>query len=182
MAGIAVTGGLIFNGLAATMQDAVETELSTLDKCLSHTAPHGDLHYHSITPCAKIGSKTEKPDICINDSDCLEHVGSWATLGWTNDEPYGGIYGIARDGHVIYGPYNKDGELWACDDHDVCNGFFLEDGSYGYASTITFPYIVGCWGPGPLQEYAASCTTRGCFATKSFASILWALAAIYISI
>lgn len=82
--------------------------------------------------------------------------------GWTDTANYGGVYGLARDGHVIYGPYNGDGELWTCDDHDVCNGFFLDDGSYGYASTMTFPYIVGCWGPGPAQEYAASCTDNGC--------------------
>jgi hypothetical protein len=57
-AGIAVTGGAIFNGLAAGNLDAVEGELDTLDKCLSHTSPMGDLHYHSLSPCAKIGSST----------------------------------------------------------------------------------------------------------------------------
>lgn len=75
---------------------------------------------------------------------------------------YGGIYGVARDGHVIYGPYNADGELWSCEDHDVCNGFFTESGPYAYASTANFPYIVGCWGPGPTQKYDATCTSFGC--------------------
>jgi len=69
--------------------------------------------------------------------------GDWAT----SDGTYGGFYGLAKDGHVIYGPFNAAGETWACDDVDMCNGFFLDDGSYGYASTIRFPYIVGCWGP-----------------------------------
>lgn len=82
--------------------------------------------------------------------------------GWVNTTPYGGVFGIARDGHVIYGPYNKAGELWACGDLDICNGFFLDDGSYGYAATTTFPYAVGCWGPGPKLTYAASCSTNGC--------------------
>ena len=68
--------------------------------------------------------------------------------GWTDDsDTYGGVYGIALDGHVIYGPYNEDGELWSCEDLDVCNGFFLSDGAYGYASTTFYPYTVGCWGP-----------------------------------
>ena len=40
---------------------------------------------------------------------------------------YGGMIGLAKDGHVIYGPYNKDGELWGCTDTDYCNGFFLGD-------------------------------------------------------
>ena len=34
--------------------------------------------------------------------------------------------GIALDGHVIFGPYNSNGELWRCDDHDVCNGRFFK--------------------------------------------------------
>jgi len=149
VAGVAITGGAIFNGLAAGSVDAVTGELETMDKCLSHSSPMGDLHYHSLSPCAKIGSKTEKPALCNSDTDCVDQFGSFATLGWDTKTNYGGVFGIARDGHVIYGPYNKQGEIWNCEDHDVCNGFFLDDGSYAYASTITFPYIVGCWGPGP---------------------------------
>lgn len=77
---------------------------------------------------------------------------------------YGGTWGLAKDGHVIYGPYNADGELWTCDDIDVCNGFTLADGSYGYASTTTFPYAVGCWGPGPAYTVgvSTSCSTNAC--------------------
>jgi hypothetical protein len=54
--GIAITGGSIFNGLALGNRDAVEGEGDTMDECLSHTSPSGQLHYHSITPCAKSGS------------------------------------------------------------------------------------------------------------------------------
>ena len=57
--------------------------------------------------------------------------------------------GLAKDGHIIVDPYNSSGELWSCDDHDVCNGVFLADNSYAYAMTYTFPYVVGCFGPGP---------------------------------
>ena len=73
------------------------------------------------------------------------------------------MIGLAKDGHVIYGPYNSDGELWTCEDTDICNGFFLDDGSYGYGSTGHFPYTVGCWGPGPnAAEEAVSCSERAC--------------------
>jgi hypothetical protein len=169
---------LIFNGLAGTNMDAIEEELKTLDKCLSHTSPNGDLHYHSLTPCMKIGSPTQKPGLCTSDSDCMDHVGSFATLGWEDKQDYGGVYGIARDGHVIYGPYNAEGEIWNCDDHDACNGFFLDDGSYGYASTVTFPYIVGCWGPGPIQTTAASCSSTGCSATEGLKLLTAAAASV----
>lgn len=177
-AGFAISGGLIFNGLAGGNTDAVTSEGDTMDKCLSHTSPNGDLHYHSLSPCIQIGSKTKKPALCNSDDDCLEHMASWSMLGWDSTSNHGGVYGIARDGHVIYGPYNAQGELWNCDDHDVCNGFFLADGSYGYASTTTFPYVVGCWGPGPIQEYAASCTTQGCGARVGWQVISAVMSAV----
>lgn len=83
---------------------------------------------------------------------------------WTSTSNYGGIFGIAKDGHLIFGPYNANGELWSCDDVDFCNGFFLTDTSYGYASTSFFPYTVGCWGPanGQLGTYIPSCSTNTC--------------------
>lgn len=64
---------------------------------------------------------------------------------------------------MIYGPFNADGEVWDCDDVDMCNGFFLADGSYGYASTSFFPYLVGCWGPAyASHDYLPTCTENGC--------------------
>jgi hypothetical protein len=65
---------------------------------------------------------------------------------------------------VMYGPYNKDGELWTCDNVDACNGFVLPDGSYGYATTTKFPYTVGCFGPGPkiTNSVLPACSTNTC--------------------
>ena len=85
------------------------------------------------------------------------------TTNWETAD-YGGYMGLAKDGHIIYGPYNGDGEQWSCEDLDVCNGFTLDDDSYGYASTITFPYLVGCWGPGPTTfvGVSSSCSTNAC--------------------
>jgi len=79
-----------------------------------------------------------------------------------SDLPYEEPMGLALDGHIIVGPYNEDGELWSCEEHDVCNGVFLSDNSYAYVMTYTFPYVVGCWGPGPDQVHLASCSTRSC--------------------
>ena len=67
------------------------------------------------------------------------------------------------DGHVIYGPYNANDELWSCDEVDICNGFWLADDSYGYASTTFYPYLVGCWGPGPTtREFEPTCSSNIC--------------------
>lgn len=73
--------------------------------------------------------------------------------------------GIARDGHIIVGPYNSDGEVWGCDDVDICNGVFLNDESYAYALTTKFPYSVGCWGGRAwhvTQPVSASCSSYAC--------------------
>ena len=44
-----------------------------------------------------------------------------------SDYAYAKPVGLAKDGHIIVGPYNSDGELWSCSDHDICNGVFLDD-------------------------------------------------------
>jgi len=73
---------------------------------------------------------------------------------------------LALDGHVILGPHKSDGDTWECDDRDVCNGAFV-DGSYVYVGSQEFPYVVGCWGPGPDNQYAPTCTDNGCSGSTS---------------
>jgi hypothetical protein len=84
-------------------------------------------------------------------------------MGWSSKTNYGGIVGVAKDGHIIYGPWNTaTGNQWTCAERDVCNGRTMPDGSYAYVATTEFPYLVGCWGPGPLQTYKSTCTTSSC--------------------
>lgn len=169
----------LFNGLALGNQDAVLLEGTTMDLCLSHAAPNSMAqHAHSISPCINgasgtagiKGSTTQKPGACNETgSDCLDTGYNFMRNNWsTSDGTYGGSYGIARDGHVIYGPFNASGETWSCDDVDLCNGFWLSSGDYAYASTIFFPYMVGCWGPAPTNhDYLPTCTTNGCGPTTT---------------
>lgn len=77
----------------------------------------------------------------------------------------GKIIGIAKDGHVIYGPKDSNGDQWTCDDMDFCNGKVFDDGHYAYLSTLTFPYTVGCWGPAASLKYAPTCSTNVCEGT-----------------
>ena len=73
--------------------------------------------------------------------------------------------GIARDGHLIMGPYkDSSGTRYDCTNRDVCNGAFVGD-QYVYVGSETFPYVVGCWGPGPDPEYKPCCSTNGCGTT-----------------
>ena len=68
---------------------------------------------------------------------------------------------------MIIGPYKENGEIWGCD-RDACNGAFV-DGSYVYVGSDNFPYVVGCWGPGPDPLYEPTCSTSGCGSPASTA-------------
>ena len=60
------------------------------------------------------------------------------------------------------GPYKNDaGEEWTCQDRDVCNGAFIGD-QYVYVGSKEFPYVVGCWGPGPAPLYQTTCSSNSC--------------------
>lgn len=148
------------------------------------------MNYHSLSICMQPSTWTstnQVPTMCAGDaanSDCVDNPITWATSSWTNTSNYGGDVGLARDGHVIKGPYNGNGELWGCDDHDICNGAFLNDGSYAYVTTTTFPYVVGCWGPAPDQvnRLAASCTLKTCGARDGLTVLAGAMALLIASI
>ena len=73
---------------------------------------------------------------------------------------------------MIIGPYKPDGEIWGCD-RDVCNGSFV-DGSYVYVGSDNFPYVVGCWGPGPDPLYQPGCSNSGCGSRPASALQLFA--------
>ena len=162
--------------------DALEAEIEAMDTCLTYSSLDNVLHYHALGRCMKsfntLLTGTDSPTLCKEESEdertnkkCTQDPFSWARL--TPPSPYTDNpftdktltdIGLARDGHVIKGPYNENGELWTCEDVDICNGTFLEDGSYVYVATSTFPYTVGCWGPGTQQLMPVSneCSRRGC--------------------
>lgn len=157
VSGIAVTGAPILNALAGTAQDPFfpasgSDEIGSTDQCTSHPTPFGSYHYHIWSPCINNGSTTASPDMCTDDTSCEnDFINFVNTNGNFNN---GQVIGIARDGHLIYGPLKDDGSKWACTDHDFCNGTFMSDGSYGYVSTETHPYVIGCWGPAANQMFA----------------------------
>ena len=136
-AGIALTGGYIYNALALGNADAVETEADTLDVCFDHPSPQGEFHYHYWGSCLVknygFWSDSESPALCRDTSNCasdpanftLNNALSSQTVFYsasTWDSPIG----LARDGHVILGPYNSAGNTWSCSDRDVCNGAFVD--------------------------------------------------------
>lgn len=159
---------LIFNPLTNYSQDDIDSDLldstyftNYFDDCLAYIDSDNYLAVRSLSPCTKSVPNTATPGAISTD---ITHLGTFLETEWTSTDSYGGVYGIAKDGHLIFGPYNANGELWSCDDVDFCNGFFLTDTSYGYATTTFFPYTVGCWGPadGQLSSFTPSCSTNAC--------------------
>lgn len=151
------------------------------DNCMMHAWDGNYLSMTMMSNClaGDFASTTTTPDICRNNwlyssyrygsssnkpfCDDMATMRDYFTMNFTSTENYGGIVGLAKDGHIIYGPYNKHNEFWECDDLDVCNGHWTEDGDYAYGMTSFFPYTIGCWGPAPRPALiAAKCSYTAC--------------------
>lgn len=81
-----------------------------MDMCLSAPNDKGVPVYRSMSPCMKVNDKENTPGDCADDLVCdnNEHTGPWLTAldAWKDKADHGGVVGLARDGHVIFGPYN----------------------------------------------------------------------------
>jgi hypothetical protein len=114
-------------------------------------------HYHVWSPCIGTPSIGDSPDACSSVTACNSNVVTYAESKYsTTKKPIG----VTKDGAILWGPFDENGDLWDACDVDVCNGKVI-DGYYGYVATTWFPYTVGCWGPGPIITNAAECTENG---------------------
>ena len=151
VAGFSVTGLPFYGPNEGAFPDPFGDPVynSIVDTCLGHTGPTGDYHLHAmIVECI------------VANADAL------------GPSP---VIGYALDGYPIYGPVGcvdpactelvsfesgwvqiADPTTYAWDAHeyrerdeanvlDRCNGRVQPDGSYGYHTTATFPYILGCY-------------------------------------
>ena len=166
--GVYISGGWLFNALDGDNLDAYEQEARTLDVCVSHASPFGDYHYHAWSPCIKSSwtafSATDAPALCRDSDVCMNDLTTAITdVGYFSKANNGGVIGVAKDGHLLVGPWNDNGDLWSCEEHDICNGRVDSNGNYVYVATGTFPYHVGCWGPAAQQSYPTDCSeTHSC--------------------
>jgi hypothetical protein len=109
-----------------------------------------------VSPCIK-GNKAitaiKKSTTCTSVELCNSDLISYALSGFTGANKKLIPIGLAKDGHIIYGPYKNDGTTFSDCDVDICNGAVI-NGRYGYASTTFHPYFMGCYGPGSnLTDY-----------------------------
>lgn len=102
--------------------------------------------------------KYATPSICGATSSCYSDPILYSYTETVSESEVINYVGIAKDGYMIIGPYDEDGELFSPSDLDICNGIVIGD-VYYYVTSKMFPYTVGCWGPGPsVTSYAPTCS------------------------
>ena len=137
--------------------------------------------------CAVNANFGTTPSSCSGDpANCSVDWSSFALSAYDNLKSLM-VIGIAKDGHLVVGPYDDSQTLLACST-DICNGMFLGDGSYVYVSSPYHPYFVGCWGPAnspPIAQWCsdnsnrAQCGTSGSYLVLALVSLIASIAAVF---
>ena len=161
IAGISIDGVPIFNALNYINEDAfypkTTTSTESVDQCLGRSEKNDTYHYRLGTSCP-LDPPDSEITTCDNIPSCHANVTNYSTSMFGSHKSLT-IVGIAKDGHIIYGPYTSNGSL-ITNGFDICNGMFFDSiGNYGYFVTNTFPYIIGCFGPSSYpKDLLPNCT------------------------
>jgi hypothetical protein len=141
--GVALDGLLINPGINADQVDNfypasygtytyANDNQSYFDHCMSHTNGDGYYHYHGPSPCVgNTGLQGSTPYRCYSLTSCWGKYMDYINANWPTELT---VFGLAKDGHIIWGPYDDNGDLFDSCDLDYCNGATI-DGVYGYAAT-----------------------------------------------
>ena len=170
LAGVAIDGVNILNVNSMNQIDPFYPpagfQPEGADQCLSHPAGNGEFHYHIASGCM-VNPPQGNLTNCSPNIGCLNNVSGYSLQTFSSSKNLT-VIGIAKDGHVIYGPYLSTGAQ-VTSGFDVCNGMFYDSiGNYGYFATTTYPYVTGCFGPGNYPNVTPNCTTNPATAyTKS---------------
>ena len=163
MAGVAVDGVIILNVNSMNQVDPFYPSgnftREGADQCLSHPTGQGEYHYHIASGCM-VNPPSGNLVGCSPMIGCANNVANYSMQTFSSYKNLT-VIGIAKDGHVIYGPYLSSGER-VTSGFDICNGMFYDSiGNYAYFATSTYPYITGCLGPGNYPAFTPNCTTNG---------------------
>ncbi|CAF0835414.1 unnamed protein product [Didymodactylos carnosus] len=160
LAGVSVDGVAILNVNNRDSQDPfypAKGPTEHVDQCLVHCQEGGLLHYHMGSGCAKYATSSTKVLPCASVPLCKSSIATYSINSFSNYKTLT-VIGIAKDGHIIYGPYLSSGRQ-VKSGFDVCNGMFYDSiGNYAYFVTQTYPYITGCFGPSNYPSVRPSCT------------------------
>lgn len=184
--------GFALNGVAFQFANQIDedpvapvSELNEqpLDVCMGHNqldSTSGMYHYHSVSPCINSAFLTTGPRAdpaqfnfteCRNHSLCEDNKFEWVQSGFpshsgNNNRWHKAVIGLSKDGRPIYGPWDGNGDEWAAQNVDACNGV-LDGDDYYYVGTAWHPYAVGCQGPSnsphtlSVDPMFPNCSTNG---------------------
>ncbi|CAF1279025.1 unnamed protein product [Didymodactylos carnosus] len=161
-AGVALDGVMIFNVDSADDIDPFYpppgSNAETVDACLAHCQTAGIYHYHIASSCV-LNPPTGSISSCAGTTACNGLIANYSISGFASYQTMT-VLGVARDGHVVYGPYLSAGTR-VTSGFDVCNGMFYDSiGNYAYFATSTYPYLTGCFGPGNYPSFGPNCSSN----------------------
>jgi hypothetical protein len=161
--GVSVDGVMIFSPDSLNDVDPFYpppgAQAERVDTCLAHCQATGQYHYHISSGCM-VNPPSGPIGPCAPNSTCGSNIANYSISGFANYQTMT-VIGVAKDGHVIYGPY-LSANTQVTSGFDVCNGMFYDAiGNYAYFATSTYPYVVGCFGPGNYPSFGPNCTTNG---------------------
>jgi hypothetical protein len=163
--GITFGGALLYNPVQAGSVSAFYPSTGSdldVDACFGYVDSDGILGYIGMDVCmANIDTVTNSGvdgvvmcdawTDCNTDKELYVQAAVEASSSYNKKTPVG----MAKDGHVIYGPMQSSSKRW-CDAPDVCNGFTGSDDTYSYLISSYAPFGVACWGPGAVEENTSS--------------------------
>jgi hypothetical protein len=160
--GVSVDGVMIFSPDSANNVDPFYpppgSPAESVDSCLAHCQMTGIYHYHIGSGCM-VNPPNGSITACAGTT-CITNIANYSISLFYNYQKMT-VIGVAKDGHVIYGPY-LSANTRVTSGFDVCNGMFYDSiGNYAYFATSTYPYLVGCFGPGNYPSFGPTCTTNG---------------------
>eukprot|EP00347_Sterkiella_histriomuscorum_P014134 403362035 len=168
--GVSINGVFLRPGISELGYDAFYPNAYSLqqdpiaidpDLCLGSTQYTTAYHYYMFSPCILDQKlKNVEPQFCSANARCSIDKQAYTLKLMSSDSKTIVPIGLAKDGKIIYGPYNQFGQLWQSCDVDVCNGRII-NGHYSYVTTLFYPYYVGCWGPGNIaKNLAPECSSN----------------------
>ena len=119
--GIALNGVLFFAATSEYGYDAYfpqafgnrrNPRAVEVDICLGSSLTFRTYRYYMFSPCIFNEELGQTAQLCRDDSVCSEDVRVHAATNVPENLKSIHPIGIARDGRVIYGPFNSLGELW----------------------------------------------------------------------
>ena len=148
LVGVAIDGVPIYSGLSSDGYDVFYPPSDSgsyvykIDGCGGSygPTPSGWRYHYRVFPVCIGNNATYNSNRKLIVSEIHE------LLTFYEDFPAPKIVGYSISGYPIYSPLDALGQLH--DNLDNCNGKFDGDNNYGYYTTLSFPYVIGCDGPG----------------------------------